>query len=141
MTLRTILAALALLAIAVGAVTGQSADALSPDKIIGRYQATEFTLVRPEGDVDLLCLDASLNLDLTADFVAGGVLVLPDTLGLPPSQPVLFGPYELDASTVRFEPEAGAFFEGADWTWSPGGILTAEVPIDGRTLRLELQRQ
>lgn len=120
---------------------GQSPPSLQPEKVIGRYEATRFTLVQGSAETDLLCAGAALNIDVTADFVAGGALVLPDTLGLPPSRPSLFGPYQLGPGTVRFEPAAGTFFSGAEWTWHAGGVLTTEVSSDGRTYQVELQRQ
>lgn len=115
--------------------------ALRPEDVVGRYAAAHFEATRGGDTYDLNCLGGHLQIDVTADHVAGGELLIPDTLGFEPALVNLFGPYELSGETITFRPQAGTFVEGLTWQWLPGGILQARATDGDLSYRIELQRQ
>jgi len=118
-----------------------SARTITPDTVIGRYEAMSFRADVAGLNVDLSCLGGSFRLDLTADQVIGGQVTLPDTLSLPPLFMTYPGTYALEGDEVILRPRNTDFARDSRWRFLAGGILQGEFVHQGIRFRAEFQRQ
>ena len=141
--MRSVIRAVSVLALALGAVACGDDDSFSPteETVAGSYTATTFTLSSVVGEINLLAGGATVTLDLASDGRTTGRLFVPDGgIGGSDLDEDLTGTWSLTDSTVTFDQSAATFIPEINFIAS-ANRLTGEGSFSGGTLRLVLTKE
>ena len=130
--------------LAVIALSGCS-DPLTPEELVGVYQAVEFTIVLNGTPTNLLANGASVTLELKTDGTTEGRFVLPVTPGVQttPVDDDLAGTYTLQNGIVRLDQDADTYLRDFLFVAAENELRASQVistPTIQGNLRLVLRK-
>ena len=121
-------------------------DPVTPESLIGVYQATEFTITLNNARTDLLANGAEVTLELKSGGATAGHFFLPLTPGVSTSDVSddLTGTYVVNNGIVRLTQVADSYIKDFLFTAADGQLRASQViqsPDVVGNLRLVLTRQ
>ena len=121
-------------------------DPLTPEQVVGVYDAVEFNVVLNSVPTNLLANGASVTLELKADGTTAGRFVLPVTPGVQttPVDDDLSGTWTLQNGVVRLEQDDDTYLKDFLFVAAENELRASQVistPTVNGNLRLVLSKE